>query len=158
MLWRAYYSQNYASLIYQGLYMIRMLQYRKDSQQKGLHSYTKTKAKPTSSKITSSRRERIYSLYIFHGLSKHILKDQLRVPFSPCKQHAPVLEVISALHTAALYRHILLLAWTNGNSFLLRKMSHYKQELVCLYIGILDSLLETQIKLTHFAFNLFFHR
>jgi len=34
-------------------------------------------------------------------------------------------------------------------------MSHYKQELVCLYIGILDSLLDTQIQRTHFAFNLF---
>ena len=35
-------------------------------------------------------------------------------------------------------------------------MSHYKQELVHLYIGILGSLLETQIQLTYFAFNLFF--
>jgi len=35
-------------------------------------------------------------------------------------------------------------------------MSHYKQELVCLCIGILGSLLETQIQLTQFAFNLFF--
>ena len=35
-------------------------------------------------------------------------------------------------------------------------MSHYKQELVRLYIGILGSLLETQIQLTHFVFNLFF--
>jgi len=34
-------------------------------------------------------------------------------------------------------------------------MSHYKQELVCLYIGILDSLLDTQIQRTHFDFNLF---
>jgi len=38
----------------------------------------------------------------------------------------------------------------------LRKMSHYKQELVRLYIGILGSFLETQIQITHFAFNLFF--
>jgi len=35
-------------------------------------------------------------------------------------------------------------------------MSHYKQELVCLYIGIVGFLLGTQIQLTHFAFNLFF--
>jgi len=88
-------------------------------------------------------------------LSRTSQKAQLRVPLSPCKQHAPVLEAISALHTA-LY---ILLAWANGNSLLpLRKMSHYKQELVCLCIGILGSLLETQIQVTHFAFNLFFQR